>query len=67
MQGSMSRLGEGQDDIKARLTTLEVTAATVLTVIGNISGDMARQQVTLDRFDKRLDRIERRLDLVDTP
>ncbi|HLJ64756.1 MAG TPA: hypothetical protein VKT70_11660 [Stellaceae bacterium] len=50
-------LQEDVNDLKRRMTSLEMQVA-------NLHGDFASQSLRIDRIEKRLDRIERRLDIV---
>ena len=51
-------------EIKFRVTQLEIGQANLLAAISHNFADFARQQVTIDRLTERLARIEKRLDLV---
>jgi hypothetical protein len=65
IHAQLERLLEGQrlahddmQDVKRRLTSLEVQVAT-------LHGDFAGQSLRIDRIEQRLGRIEQRLDLVE--
>jgi len=55
------------DEVKSRLTTLEVGQSGILRFIANHDLSIAQQQAALDRLSSRVERIERRLDLSETP
>ncbi len=65
VQADIARLGNGQEDIKSRLTTLEIGQAGIHTLIAHVAGDVARQQAVMHRVEKRIGRIERRLELTE--
>ncbi|MHB0887245.1 hypothetical protein [Acidithiobacillus sp.] len=58
-----TRFDEEMDDIKTRLSGLEMTMISVKREVNYGEEVDARQQVSLDRILKRLDRLERRLEL----
>ena len=58
MRSSQERMELDMQDIKSRMTGLEITA-------GQISNQLGAQSLRLDRLEERISRIERRLDLVD--
>lgn len=69
---SLRRLDEKQDrvitelqDLKQRVTGLELGQARTRQEIADLHANDAGLQLRLDRIDQRLDRIERRLDLQD--
>ncbi len=65
VQAGIARLADGQDDIKTRLTTLEIGQAGIHALTAHVAGDLARQQAVMDRIEKRIDRIDRRLELTE--
>ena len=58
IRASQERMELDIQDIKTRMTSLEITVAQMGT-------QFAAQSLRMDRFEERLARIERRLDLVD--
>jgi hypothetical protein len=63
IQSGVARLEEGQEDIKSRLTRVEIGIAGLRRDQALDAGDIADQQGRIDRINTRLDRIERRLEL----
>ena len=58
MRTSLERMELDMQDIKSRMTGIEITS-------GQMSGQLAAQSLRLDRMEERIGRIERRLDLVE--
>ncbi|MBI2718679.1 MAG: hypothetical protein HY245_09130 [Rhizobiales bacterium] len=58
MRSSLERVELDMQDIKARMTGVEIG-------VGQVTSLLASQSLRLDRIDERISRIERRLDLVD--
>jgi predicted nuclease with TOPRIM domain len=56
LRGDVTLLREDMQDVKRRLTSLEVAVA-------QIHGDFAGQSVRIDRLEDRLSRIEQRLEI----
>jgi archaellum component FlaC len=59
IRGSQERMELDVQDIKTRMTNIEIS-------VGQFTSQFASQSLRLDRIDERVSRIERRLDLVDT-
>jgi hypothetical protein len=66
----LKRFQMGQDrierelkEIKSRLSQVEIGMAGIRGDIAHVSGDQARQQVTMDSLSDRVERIERRLEI----
>lgn len=62
-QAGQDRIERELKEIKSRLSQLEIGVAGVRGDLAHITGDQARQQVTIDGLADRIDRIERRLEL----
>ena len=62
-QGGQDRIERDLREIKGRLGQLEIGGAAIRADLAHLSGDQARQQVTVDSLNDRIDRIERRLEL----
>jgi phage shock protein A len=58
VRSSVERMELDVQDLKSRVTGIEVT-------MGQMSSLLASQSLRLDRMDERIARIERRLDLVE--
>jgi len=65
IQSGTARLEEGQEDIKSRLTRVEIGVAGLRRDQALDAGEIADLQARLDRINKRIDRIERRLELTE--
>ena len=61
----MDRVVSELQDLKQRVTSLEITAARTRQDVAELSASLAGMQVRMDRIDGRLDRIERRPDLAE--
>lgn len=62
-QAGQDRIERDLKEIKTRLSGLESGQASVIQHIGNLSGAIAGQQVSMDHMSERIDRIEHRLEL----
>ena len=58
IRGSQERMELDMQDVKARLTGVEIS-------VGQLTSQLASQSLRLDRIEERVGRIERRLELVD--
>jgi archaellum component FlaC len=58
IRGSQERMELDVQDIKSRMTGIEVN-------MGQISSQLVSQSLRMDRIEERVSRIERRLDLVE--
>ena len=58
IRASQERMELDIQDIKTRMTSLEITVA-------QMANQLAAQSLRLDRLEERISRIERRLDLVE--
>lgn len=61
IQGKLSRISDDLNDIKGRMSALEIGLNGVRRDLLALSEADARLQVTIDRQSERLDRIDRRL------
>ncbi len=62
-QGGQDRIERELKEIKGRMSQLEIGIASIRGDLAHLSGDQARQTVTVDTLAERIDRIERRLEL----
>ena len=62
-QGGQDRIERELKEIKGRMPQLEIGIASIRGDLAHMSGDQARQTVTVDTLAERIDRIERRLEL----
>lgn len=62
-QAGQDRIERELKEIKGRLSQLEIGVAGVRGDLAHLSGDQARQQVSMDGLADRIERIERRLEL----
>ena len=62
-QGGQDRIERELKEIKGRMSQLEIGIASVRGDLAHMSGDQARQMLTVDALAERIDRIERRLEL----
>jgi hypothetical protein len=62
-QAGQERIVVELKEIKSRLSQLEIGVAGIRGDIAHVSGDQARQQVSIDGLVERIERIERRLEL----
>ena len=62
-QAGQERIVIELKEIKSRLSQLEIGVAGIRGDIAHVSGDQARQQVSIDGLVERIERIERRLEL----
>jgi uncharacterized coiled-coil protein SlyX len=62
-QAGQDRIERELKEIRNRLSQLEIGVAGVRGDLAHLSGDQARQQVTMDALSDRVERIERRLEL----
>ncbi len=67
IQAGVGQIGADMQDVKQRLTSLELGFARLTQEVGRLHEDFANQSARIVRIDQRLDRIERRLDLADAP
>jgi archaellum component FlaC len=58
MRAALERMDDGIQDIKRRMTSLELQVST-------LHGDFAGQSMRIDRIEERLGRIEKRLGLIE--
>ncbi len=65
MQGDMSDLKAGQQDIQHRLTLVETRLAGMDRTLADHYSAYALQSDRIDRLEQRLSRVERRLELRD--
>ena len=62
-QGGQDRIERELKEIKGRMSQLEIGVASIRGDLAHMSGDQARQTLTVDALAERIDRIERRLEL----
>ena len=62
-QATLERMERKQDEMLARLSTLEGHVASIMQHQAHLAGADAAQQLAIDNINARLDRIERRLEL----
>ncbi len=62
-QAGQDRIERELREVKSRLTQVEIGVAGIRGDIAHISGDQARQQLTLDSLTDRMEFVERRLEL----
>ena len=62
-QAGQDRIERELKEIKSRMSQLEIGIASIRGDLAHMSGDQARQTVTVDTLAERIDRIERRLEL----
>ena len=62
-QGGQDRIERELKEIKGRMSQLEIGIASIRGDLAHLSGDQARQTVTVDTLAERIDRIERRREL----
>ena len=62
-QSGQDRIERELKEIKGRMSQLEIGIASIRGDLAHLSGDQARQTVTVDTLAERIDRIERRLEL----
>ena len=65
IDAKLDRVIDDVQDLKHRVTSLELSTARLSSDIGGLRADYAGLQVRVDRIETRLERIERRLDLQD--
>jgi predicted nucleic acid-binding Zn-ribbon protein len=58
MRSQLDRVDDGIQDLKRRISSLELQVST-------LHGDFAGQSMRIDRIEERLGRIEKRLGLID--
>lgn len=58
IRAQLDRMDDGVQDLKRRMTSLELQVST-------LHADFAGQSLRIDRIDERLDRIEKRLGLIE--
>jgi uncharacterized coiled-coil protein SlyX len=63
LDAKMDRVLEELQDLKHRVTALEIGQSRIRQDIAELQGLYAGSQLRMDRIDSRLERIERRLDL----
>ncbi len=63
IDAKMDRVLDDIQDLKHRVTALEVGQSRIRQDIAELQGLYAGSQLRMDRIDSRLERIERRLDL----
>lgn len=66
IRNRIDRVADTVDDIKSRLTSLEITTAAIRRDLAHMYGDIVEQHVRVDQLTARIERIERRLDLANT-
>ncbi len=66
IRNRIDRVADTVDDIKSRLTSLEITTAGIRRDLAHMYGDIVEQHVRVDQLTARIERIERRLDLANT-
>jgi uncharacterized coiled-coil protein SlyX len=66
IRNRIDRVADTADDIKSRLTSLEITTAGIRRDLAHMYGDIVEQHVRVDQLTARIERIERRLDLANT-
>ena len=62
-QAGQDRIERELKEIKGRMSQLEIGVASIRGDLAHMSGDQARQTLTVDALAERIDRIERRLEL----
>ncbi len=62
-QAGQDRIERELKEVKGRMAQLEIGIASIRGDLAHMSGDQARQTVTVDTLAERIDRIERRLEL----
>ena len=62
-QATLERMERKQDEMTARMATLESGYASLMQHLTNLAAADAAQQLAIDNVSRRLDRIERRLEL----
>ena len=62
-QGGQDRIERELKEIKGRMSQLDIGVASIRGDLAHMSGDQARQTLTVDALAERIDRIERRLEL----
>ena len=62
-QAGQDRIERELKEIKGRMSQIEIGIASIRGDLAHMSGDQARQTVTVDTLAERIDRIERRLEL----
>ncbi len=67
LRGDIAGVHDAVGELTSRVTTLEIGQSTILNFVSVVSGDVARQQASIDHINTRIDRIERRLELVSEP
>ncbi len=65
LDAKMERMADDMQDVKQRLSALEIGQARIRQDLAELYAAYAGVQVRLDHIDSRFDRIERRLDLQD--
>lgn len=63
MRTDIAAIKDDIREVKNRVTMLEAGQATIIQQLGHVSGSIAQQQVSFDRFGERVERIEHRLEL----
>ena len=66
IRNRIDRVADTVDDIKSRLTSLEITTAGIRRDLAYMYGDIVEQHARVDQLTARIERIERRLDLTNT-
>ena len=66
IRNRIDQVADTVDDIKSRLTSLEITTAGIRRDLAHMYGDIVEQHVRVDQLTARIERIERRLDLANT-
>ena len=62
-QGSLNRLEKKVNDVKSRLTNLEIGQGEILSMLGHQNCLIAQKQIKIDEIEHRLLKIEKRLEL----
>lgn len=62
-QAGQDRIEREFKEIKGGMSQLEIGVASIRGDLAHMSGDQARQTLTVDALAERIDRIERRLEL----
>lgn len=63
IRGKVDQIASDMDDLKARMSSLEVSMVSVKREVNHGDEVDARHQVSLDKLAKRIERIETRLEL----
>lgn len=62
-QAGQDRIEREIKEVKGRMSQLEIGIASIRGDLAHLSGDQARQQVSVDALSERIDRLERRLEI----